>query len=168
MRSANDTYEIEYHFFMSHIAIEVIRADDKYAFLYEGPIGGEMEGTNVDKWVTKDGVENGTLCGATSCPSPFIYYEDSDPNDTQVFYMGAGNMTAGIGGEGYVQANNMVVVSFGRVGTYPNDNRSLEGTEPFAVFGFFSKATGHEAISTFIDARLADPFTPADDTGVMP
>ncbi|MDT0687401.1 hypothetical protein [Autumnicola psychrophila] len=168
MRSANETYELEYHFFPSHVAIKVIKAEDAYAFLYEGPIGGEMEGPDVDKWYFKDGTENGQLCSASECFSPFIYFLDTDPKDTQVFYMGVDNQTEGVGGESYVQADNMVVVSYGRVGTWPNDNRSLTGTEAISVFGFHSKDAGHDDISNFIEARLADPFTAADPEGVKP
>ncbi|MDQ8187649.1 nucleoside hydrolase-like domain-containing protein [Pelagicoccus sp. SDUM812002] len=159
MRSANETYELEYHFFPSHIAIKVLRADDAYAFLFEGPIGGEMEGPEVDKWVFKDGTENGQLCSLTECFSPFIYFLDTDPKDTQVLYIGATNLPEGIGGESYVQKDNMVVVSYGRVGTWPNDNRSLTGTDPVAVFGFHDKE-GHKEISRFIEQRLVEPFSP--------
>ncbi|EDY83647.1 conserved hypothetical protein, putative [Verrucomicrobiia bacterium DG1235] len=158
MRSANETYELEYHFFPSHIAIEVIRADDTYAFLFEGPIGGEMEGPDVDKWYFKDGTENGQLCSLTECFSPFIYFLDTDPRDDQIFYIGAKNLQEGIGGESYVQKENMVVVSYGRVGAWPNDNRSLTGTDSVAVFGFHDKA-GHKEISRFIEDRLAAPFS---------
>ncbi len=42
MRSANSDYELEYHFFTTHAAIKVLKANKKYAFLYEGPIGGEQ------------------------------------------------------------------------------------------------------------------------------
>ncbi|MBU1819971.1 MAG: DUF1593 domain-containing protein, partial [Bacteroidetes bacterium] len=48
MRSANASYEVEYHFFPSHAAIKVLKADNKYAFLFEGPIGGEQE-ASVEK-----------------------------------------------------------------------------------------------------------------------
>lgn len=157
MRSANETYEIEYHFFQSHVAIKVIKAEDAYAFLYEGPIGGEMEGPDVDKWYFKDGTENGQMCSASECFSPFIYFLDADSKDTQVFYMGVDNQTDGVGGESYVQADNMVVVSYGRVGTWPNDNRSLTGTEAICVFGFYDKKS-HKKISKFIESRLKNPF----------
>lgn len=159
MRSANETYELEYHFFPSHIAIKVLRADDAYAFLFEGPIGGEMEGPDVDKWYFKDGTENGQLCSLTECFSPFIYFLDTDPEDDQILYIGAKNLQEGIGGESYVQKENMVVVSYGRVGSWPNDNRSLTGTDSIAVFGFYDKKD-HKEISRFIDQRLEHPFSP--------
>lgn len=168
MRSANSKYELEYHFFASHAAIKIIKADDKYAFLYEGPIGGEQEATSKDKWVLKDGTANGKLCTNTECASPFIYFEDSDPKDTQVFYIGAKDTTPGMGGDAYIQEGNMVVVSYGRFGSYPNDKRALTGTAAVGVFGFHSKAAGHATISSFITSRLADPFTAAPVTGVVP
>ncbi len=168
MRSENSTYELEYHFFRSHAAIRVIRADDAYAFLFEGPIGGEQEGTDVDKWVLQDGSENGRLCSNSECYSPFIYFKDNDPNDTQIWYIGAKDTTPGHGGDSYVQSGNMVVVSYGRYGSYPNDLRRLEGTESSSVFGFYSKAAGHEQIVAFIQARLAEPFTAGDVTAVTP
>ncbi|MBN2575631.1 MAG: hypothetical protein JXP73_13785 [Deltaproteobacteria bacterium] len=168
MRSANTKYELEYHFFASHAAIKIIKAADKYAFLYEGPIGGEQEGTDKDKWVLKDGQANGKLCSTTECFSPFIYFEDSNTKDTQVWYIGAKDGTPGKGGDAYVQASNMVVVSYGRFGSYPNDLRAWEGTQAVGVFGFHSKSAGHAAIASFIDARLADPFNEAPTAGVMP
>lgn len=167
MRSANNTYELEYHFFASHVAIKIIKAMDTYAFLYEGPIGGEQEGTDKDKWVLKDG-SNGKLCTNTVCASPFIYFVDSDPQDTQVWYFGAKDTSVGHGGDSYVQANNMVVVSYGRYGSYPNDLRRFEGTDAVSVFGFHAKGAGHAAISSFIEDRLADPFTAATTDGVIP
>jgi hypothetical protein len=168
MRSANSKYELEYHFFPSHGSVKVIKADDKYAFLYEGPIGGEQEGTDKDKWVTKDGKENGKLCSNTECSSPFIYFVDSNPKDTQVWYIGVKGMTPGMGGDSYPVADSMVVVSYGRFGSWPNDKRALSGTEAVSVFGFHSKAADHTTISSFIDARLAAPFTAGPATGVLP
>jgi hypothetical protein len=177
MRSANATYELEYHFFPTHAAIKVLKAGSNYAFLYEGPIGGEQEKTlDKDYYVLKDGTprllnrtqpmgglgyidpEFGT---AKQFPSPFFYFVDTDPKDTQVFYVGAKNLApATYGDEGWMQCNaqgaNMVVFSFGR----KNDARSLTGTNAICVFGFLPKADGHAAISAFIEARLLDPFNP--------
>jgi hypothetical protein len=158
MRSYNSKYEVEYHFFTSHIAVKIIKATDKYAFLYEGPIGGEQESNTVDKWYTKDGAANGKPCSNTGCTSPFIYFVDSNPKDTQILYLGAANLTSGVGGDAYVAANNMVVVSYGRSGSYPNDTRKLTGTDAISVIGFLNKADGHAKISSFIDGRLVSPF----------
>jgi hypothetical protein len=164
MRSSNDTYELEYHFFRSHAAIKILRADDTYAFLFEGPIGGEQDDDVQDVWVLEDGTENEPLCSDEECFSPFIYFKDNDPNDTQVWYLGAKNTTPGVGGESRVQSPNMTIVSYGRV----SNDRSLTGTDAISVFGFYSKAADHATISAFINARLADPFTGADPIGVMP
>lgn len=168
MRSYNSKYEVEYHFFTSHIALKIIKANDKFAFLYEGPIGGEQESNTIDKWYSKDGAANGKPCGTTSCSSPFIYFVDSDPKDTQILYLGAANLTSGVGGDAYVAANNMVVVSFGRTGSYPNDTRKLTGTNPISIIGFLNKADGHSQISTFIEDRLDNPFTKLAGTAGTP
>lgn len=158
MRSYNATYEVEYHFFATHLAIKIIKANDKFAFLFEGPTGGEMEANTIDKWYTQNGAANTNPCTFTGCSSPFIYFVDSNPKDTQLLYLGAANLTSGVGGESYVQANNMVVVSYGRVGNFPNDKRSLTGTAPICVFGFLPKAQTHKVTSDFILDALKAPF----------
>ena len=159
MRSYNATYEVEYHFFTTHIALKIIKANDKFAFLFEGPVGGEQENNSIDKWYTKDGAANQKQCNISGCSSPFIYFVDTDPKDTQILYLGAANLNNGVGGEAYVAANNMVVVSYGRSGSYPNDTRKLTGTDPISVIGFLPKADSHTEISNFIDEKLANPFT---------
>lgn len=165
MRSSNAQYEVEYHFFTSHAAIKVLKADGKYAFLFEGPIGGEQEkAVEKDYYVLKDGKPRaltGTKKGyldpefGNRFPSPFFYLVDSDPKDTQVWYIGAkdfGPETAG--DEGWIQGTNMVIFSYGR----DEDKRAYTGTDAVSVFGFHKKDAGHEAISAFIEARLAAPF----------
>lgn len=167
MRSANATYELEYHFFATHAAIRVVRALDKYAFLYEGPVGGEQEvAVEKDYYVLQDGQPRELVSGGlgylepefgNDFPSPFFYLVDSDPADPQVLYVGvkgAGPDTAG--DEGWRQGTNMVIFSFGR----DEDKRAYTGTDAVCVFGFHPKGE-HETISQFIEARLADPFSPA-------
>ena len=166
MRSTNDTYEVEYHFFPTHAAIKVIRADDKYAFLYEGPVGGEQEAAiEKDTYVLRDGVHRELVTGGlgylepsfgNDFPSPFFYLVDSDPADPQVLYIGvkdAGPDTAG--DEGWRQGTNMVIFSYGR----DEDHRAYTGTDAVCVFGFHPKGD-HADITAFIEARLADPFSP--------
>lgn len=165
MRSFNDTYELEYHFFPTHAAIKVLKADDKYAFLFEGPIGGEQEPPiEKDYYVLIDGVPRGLIHGGTGLidpvfdnkfPSPFVYMVDSDPEKPQILYIGVkdtGPETAG--DEGFRQGENMAIFSFGRGGT---NGRSLTGTDAISVFGFFEK-NSHEETTEFIQARLKEPF----------
>lgn len=166
MRSSNTKYEVEYHFFPSHIALKVIRADDKYAFLYEGPIGGEQEANTVDKWYGKNGVANQKWCSTTGCTSPFIYFVDQATKDNQIFYMGV-NQTAGMGGDSYVAANNMVVVSYGRFGNYPNDKRALTGLNYHCIVGFLPKST-HEATTASIESLLKAPFVGSGTVSATP
>ncbi len=166
MRSANDKYELEYHFFPTHAAIKVLKADDKYAFLFEGPVGGEQE-TSVEKdfYVLKDGKHRELVSGGlgylepefgNDFPSPFFYLEDSDPNDSQVFYVGVkGAGPESAGDEGWRQGTNMVIFSYGR----DEDKRAYTGTDAVCVFGFHDK-TAHKEISRFIEQRLLDPFSP--------
>lgn len=175
MRSANAKYELEYHFFRSHAAIKVIKATDKFAFLYEGPVGGEQD-SSIDKdyYVLKDGQKRELKAGGlgyldpafgNKFPSSFFYLVDSDPKDTQAWYVGVkdtGPNTAG--DEGWRQGSNMVIFSFGR----DNDKRAYTNTAAVSVFGFHAKNAGHESISAFIEARLQDPFSPAPIDGVMP
>jgi hypothetical protein len=174
MRSSNATYELEYHFFVSHAAIKVLKAGNKYAFLYEGPIGGEQEASiEKDYYVLKDGKKrefkelglgglDPEFKAANKFPSPFFYFADSDAKDTQVLYMAAkGTAPATAGDEGWRQGTNMVIFSYGR----DEDKRAYTGTDAVSVFGFQPKDAGHEAISAFIEARLADPFNPASGGG---
>lgn len=172
MRSSNATYELEYHFFRTHAAIKVLKADSKYAFLYEGPVGGEQEtAVTKDYYVLKDGKARELKAGGlgflepefnNKFPSPFFYLVDSDPKDTQVWYVGVkGQAPDTAGDEGWRQGNNMVIFSYGR----DQDKRAYTGTAAVSVFGFYPKAAGHDGISAFIEARLQDPFTPGSDAG---
>lgn len=36
MRTSNLYYKLEYHFFPTHAAIKIVKAEAKYAFLFEG------------------------------------------------------------------------------------------------------------------------------------
>jgi hypothetical protein len=165
MRSSNPTYLLEYHFFPTHAAIKILKADDKYAFLFEGPIGGEQEApVEKDYYVLKDGVHREIKAGGlgyldpefgNKFPSPFFYLVDSDPKDTQVLYIGVkdtGPETAG--DEGWRQGENMVIFSYGR----DDDKRAYTGTEAVCVFGFYEKGS-HKKISRFIESRLKNPFS---------
>lgn len=167
MRSMNATYEIEYHFFASHAAIKVIKAGNKYAFLFEGPIGGEQEASvEKDYYVIKSGAKNtkwGSGLGyldpafGNKFPSPYFYLVDSDPKDNQVWYAGVKDVAPPTAGdEGWIQGTNMVIFSFGR----DQDKRAYTGTAAVCVFGFHTKAP-HATIDTFIEARLANPFVAA-------
>ncbi|WP_341227606.1 hypothetical protein [uncultured Arcticibacterium sp.] len=161
MQTSNATYELEYHFFPTHAAIKVIKADDKYAFLFEGPVGGEQD--NADFYVLKDGLKREIKSGGlgylnpefgNKFPSPFFYLADSDPKDTQVFYAGVKNIgPSSAGDEGWRQGDNMVIFSFGR----DEDKRAYTGTEAVCVFGFFDKEN-HKKTSKFIEAILMKPF----------
>lgn len=164
MRSANPKYELEYHFYPSHAAIKVIKANDSYAFLFEGPIGGEQESSvEKDFYVLKDGKHRECKEGGlgylepefgNKFPSPFFYLEDSDPNDPQVWYAGVKNAgPESAGDEGWRQGSNMVIFSFGR----DEDKRAYTGTDAICVFGFHPKGS-HERISKFIESRLESPF----------
>lgn len=168
MRSANANYELEYHFFPSHAAIKVLKATRKYAFLFEGPIGGEQEASlDKDYYVLKDGKHRECKSGGlgylepefgNDFPSPFFYLADSDPNDTQVWYAGVKNAgPESAGDEGWRQGQNMVIFSFGR----DQDKRAYTGTDAVCVFGFHAKGD-HGAISNFIESRLAAPFAEAE------
>jgi hypothetical protein len=169
MRSFNDTWEFEYHFFPSHVAIKPIKVGGKYAFHWQGLVGGESDKSPKDFYVLKDGKQRDIPTGGGGVPaefkgqwpSPYFYLVDSDEKDTQVFYMGAKNLPAAHGDEGWMATCpggdlNMAAFSFGRKGGY-----TLTGTDEIFIFGFQPKAGGHAAIDAFIEARLADPFNPA-------
>ncbi|MEQ8336169.1 MAG: hypothetical protein RIA62_02410 [Cyclobacteriaceae bacterium] len=167
MRAANEKYELEYHFFPSHAAIKVLKAEDKYAFLFEGPIGGEQDASvEKDYYVLKDGKQRETKTGGlgylepefgNKFPSPFFYLVDSDPNDHQVFYVGVKNTgPESAGDEGWRQGDNMVIFSYGR----DEDKRAYTGTDAICVFGFQEKAP-HKKITKYIESRLKNPLKPA-------
>ncbi|WP_083139941.1 nucleoside hydrolase-like domain-containing protein [Polaribacter reichenbachii] len=166
MRSANDKYELEYHFYPSHISIKILKAEDRYAFLFEGPIGGEQEASiEKDFYVLEDGIKREVKQGGlgylepefgNKFPSSFFYLEDSDPKDKQIFYAGVKKTSPeSAGDEGWRQGINMVIFSFGR----DEDKRAYTGTDAICVFGFHNK--GHKSISKFIKKRLNEPFKSA-------
>ena len=164
LASSNEKYSVRYHFFPSHAAIEVLEAEDLFAFLWEGPVGGEMDIDN-QYYVLGDGVErefeHGKGLGylnpefGNNFPSFFFYFVDEDAE--QILYVGANGVTEG-GDEGWVQPDNMAIFSFGR----DDDKHALCNTDAVAVFGFLEKEMGHEQISEFISARLDDPFKPIE------
>lgn len=186
LRSSNSTYEVEYHFFPTHAAIKVLKAGNNYAFLFEGPVGGEQEKSiSKDHYVLKDGIKRmfnseaspfgglGWIDPAFSStkqfPSPFFYFVDTDPKDQQILYVGAkGLAPSSYGDEGWMQCNasgaNMVIFSFGR----KNDKRSLTGTGATSVFGFLPRSNTHEQTTAFIEDRLKAPFVPTTSTSVGP
>ncbi len=164
MRTSNEKYELEYHFFTSHAAIKILKASDKYAFLFEGPIGGEQEASvEKDYYVLKDGIHRECIEGGlgylepefgNKFPSPFFYLADSDPKDTQVFYAGVkGIEPETAGDEGWRQGENMVIFSYGR----DEDKRAYTGTEAICIFGFYEKDS-HKKISKFITSQLKEAF----------
>ncbi|NHE56178.1 hypothetical protein [Cyclobacterium plantarum] len=165
LASSNEKYKIRYHFFPSHAAIEVLEANDLFAFLWEGPVGGEMD-IDQQYYVLEDGVhrkfEHGKGLGylnpdfGNNFPSPFFYFVDEDAD--HILYVGAKGVSEG-GDEGWVQPDNMAIFSFGR----DDDKHALSNTEAVAVFGFLDKEMGHEKISSFIKDRLADPFKPIEN-----
>jgi hypothetical protein len=163
----------EYHFFPTHVAIKHFLGKDNYAFHFQGLIGGEPEKSPKDYVVLKDGVHRdlakgiGMPSGITNkvWPSPFVYMVDSDEKKTQVLFLAAKNLPENHDDEGWLAtcpdgSPIIAVLSFGRKpGSY--SGYTISGDEPIFVFGFQPKAAGHEAISSFIEARLADPLKPA-------
>jgi len=164
LASSNEKYKILYHFFPSHAAIEVLEAEDLFAFLWEGPVGGEMD-IEHQHYVLEDGEEHNFEHGkglgylnpkfGNNFPSSFFYFVDEDAD--QILYVGATGVSEG-GDEGWVQPDNMAIFSFGR----DDDKHALSNTDAVAVFGFLDKEMGHEKISSFIKDRLANPFKPVE------
>jgi hypothetical protein len=164
LSSSNEKYSIRYHFFPSHAAIEVLEATDLFAFLWEGPVAGEMD-IDAQYYVLEDGVqrefEHGKGLGylnpefGINFPSSFFYFVDEDAD--QILYVGATGVNEG-GDEGWVQPDNMAIFSFGR----DDDKHALRNTDAVAVFGFLEKDLEHAQISSFINARLDDPFIPIE------
>lgn len=160
LESWNDLFRIRYHFLPSYASIEVLEANDLYAFLWEGPVAGQMD---IEKqyYVIEDGVRREFAHGqglgylepdfGRNFPSSFFYFLDEDAN--QILYVGATGQSEG-GDEGWAQPDNMVIFSFGR----EDDVRALFGTDAISVFGFLDKDRGHDEISAFINDRLNNPF----------
>jgi hypothetical protein len=160
LESWNDNYKVRYHFFPNYAAIEVVEANELYAFLWEGPVAGEM---NIDQqyYVLQDGEHREFAYGqglgyldpefGRNFPSPFFYFLDEEAR--YIAYVGVKGQSEG-GDEGWSQPNNMVIFSFGR----EDDDHALTGTDAISVFGFLDKEIGHSGISTFINDRLNNPF----------
>jgi type 1 glutamine amidotransferase len=169
LESWNDSFRLRYHFFPSHAAIEVLQADSLHAFLFEGPIAGQMN-ILMQRYVLQDGVHRMVPHSPETCggrclghldpafgrnfPSPFFYFVD--PEAEQIIYFGVTGQSEG-GDEGWAQPRNMVIFSFGR----ENDRHALSGTGAVSVFGFLDKSLGHQAVRDFIHARLESPFVAA-------
>jgi hypothetical protein len=167
--------EFEYHFFASHVSIKPIIANENFAFHFQGLIGGEPERSPKDYVVLKDGIKrdistdmgllSGTGITGKQFPSPFLYMVDSDEKKTQVFFMGAKNLPENHEDEGWLatcpdKSPIIQVFSFGRKpGSW--NGYTVNGKDVAFIFGFQPKAAGHEGISKFIEARLAEPFSPA-------
>jgi len=160
LESWNDNYKVRYHFFYSHIAIEVIEADEPYAFLWEGPVAGKM---NIDQqhYVLEDGQKREFAHGMglgyldpefnRNFHSPFFYFLDDSAS--HVVYIGVKNQSEG-GDEGWAQPDNMIIFSFGR----EDDDHALTGIDAIAVFGFLDKSIGHEEMKSLIYSHLNEPF----------
>ncbi len=160
LESWNDHYRVRYHFFPSHAALEVVEANEPYAFLWEGPVAGELD-IFKQYYLLEDGERRefavNTGLGylepefGRNFPSPFFYFLDEDAE--QIVYIGAKGQSDG-GDEGWSQPGNMVIFSFGR----EDDEHALTGTDAVAVFGFLDKDMGHKNISEFIKNKLNNPF----------
>lgn len=108
LASSNEKYKIRYHFFPSHAAIEVLEANDLFAFLWEGPVGGKMD---IDRqyYVLEDGIhrefEHDKGLGylnpefGNNFPSSFFYFVDPDAD--QILYVGATGVEEGEMKDGY-------------------------------------------------------------------
>ena len=156
----NDDFKLRYHFFPTFASIEVLQADEMYAFLWEGPPAGKMA-HHKQHYVLQDGIERDFPLHTPYCylepefgrhfPSPYFYFVDHDAQP--IVYVGVRDKSDG-GDEGWIQPGNMVIFSFGREA----GDVALTGTDAISVFGFLDKDMGHEAIDVFIKARLEDPF----------
>ncbi|HYO95215.1 MAG TPA: hypothetical protein VER33_11920 [Polyangiaceae bacterium] len=178
MKSSNTNFEVEYHFFATHIALKMIRAGGRYSFLYEGPIGGVHQ-PGVD-WIVGDsdpmpGTQRPVMNSPLGAGRPvngdinttaFVgrsfgkFFYMGDPVAKQVFFVAKTPDTAETD-EGYGQASNMTIASFGRGLVNNVGTRQLTGTANVCTFGFLTKELGHPAIKTFIEGTLANPFMPA-------
>ncbi len=167
INSSTDLMEFNYHFFSSHGAIEVIRAEEKYCFLWEGTNGGSVE--DEDYFVTADGetmYAGNEKNRINDFPEEWMYF--GDPNRSSIFLHGK-RPDDNIKDENWRRGNTFELYSFGRGDPRDGWKRRLEGTDNYYVFTFLDANTSHDEITDIINRLFEYPYRPLDadpDTGV--
>jgi hypothetical protein len=165
INSRTDEMEFNYHIFPSHGAIEVIRAEEEYCFLWEGTTGGSVE--EEDYFVTSDGTmyhcrsnERNTM---NDFPDEWMYF--GDPNLQSVFLHGK-RPDDTHGDENWRRLVTFELFSFGRGRDW---RRRLTGTDNYYVFTFVDENTSHQDMTQLINELFDEPYVShgtASDTGV--
>ena len=158
INSKNETMEFNYHFFLSHGAIEVIKAGEKYCFLWEGTNGGSCEQADfvcfsdgVKRYMTKTNYHD-------DIPDEWLYF--GDPNLKNVFLMGMCPDDK-LYDENWRDVKNYEVYSFGRghgSSSPPWGPRTLTGSQNYLVYTFVERTNSQKEIKTLMNGLLAKPY----------
>ena len=155
IESENDTMKFRYHFFPSHGAIEVLKAEDTYCFLWEGTTGGTVD--PADYFVLADGVKRfGKDLNTVPDMSPeWVYFADPQLHDMMLIgkYPDDEHMD-----ENWRDFRTYELFSFGRTDRRENWKRLLTGTDHYFVYTFLPRETPHEGVTNFIEALLNKPY----------
>lgn len=157
IESENPTMTFRYHFFPTHGAIEVLKAEETYCFLWEGTTGGSVE--EEDFFVLADGVKRHAkeLNTVHDMSPEWVYFGDPKLEDMMLIgkYPDDDHMD-----ENWRSFGIYELYSFGRTDRSQNWKRLLTGTEHTFVYTFLPRETSHDDVSKMANALLEKPFEP--------
>lgn len=159
LHSENATMAFHYHFFRSHGAIEVLRAETNYCFLWEGTTGGSCE--EEDFVVFSDGIKRYLPSRKNlfiDIPDEWVYL--GDPKRDHMLLLGK-RPDDTLPDENWRDLRNYELISFGRGNGHnepPWGPRVLTGTDNFFVYTFIPRETSHAEITKVITALFENPF----------
>ncbi len=162
LESTNGTFTFRYHFFADHIAVEVLKSEGDYNFLFEGVIGGTADAE--DYFVTADGkrhIPSGEFWDFT----PEWFYLGDPKAENLLFLAKTPDDDAPNENHRQIRPNgqhNMDLYSFGRTGReHGYAVQGMSGNEHVVIIGFVPKSRTHGEIAAMLEGFLADPFTPS-------
>jgi hypothetical protein len=165
INSYNSKMEFNYHFFPSHGAIEVVKAEDEYCFLWEGTNGGSVN--DDDFFYTSDGTKRTARSERNTIgdfPDEWMYFGDPDRD---VMFLHGKRPDDEINDENWRRLSTFELYSFGRGDKNDGWRRRLTGTDNYYVFTFVDASMAHAEVEQTITDMFAKPFEPlAEVTGV--
>lgn len=157
IESENETMKFRYHFFPSHGAIEVLKAEDTYCFLWEGTTGGSVD--PEDYFVLADGEKRygGELNTVYDMSPEWVYFADPLLHDMMLIgkYPDDEHMD-----ENWRAFHTYELFSFGRTDRRQNWQRLLTGTEHYFFYTFLPRETSHQDVTQIAEALLQNPYEP--------
>ncbi|WP_207429397.1 hypothetical protein [Pedobacter sp. SYSU D00535] len=160
LESSNDKFTFRYWFFGDRIALQVLKSEGEYSFLFEGVAGGKADAE--DFFVTADGKKH-IPEGKFKDFTPEWFYL-GDPKAKNVLFL-AKTPDDDAPNENHRQIraggqHNMDLYSFGRAGIEEKYQiKGMSGNHHICVIGFIPATRPHHEIAAMIERFLAAPFT---------